>query len=208
MSNKEKLGESRIQRKKNETKQKIITIAMRLFKEYGVQGTTMEQIAQEVDIAKGTLYNYFPLKEAIIDEYIKQSFSHKNSQRIRQLENLPDTKSRWIQVFSELFRGVQEQKEIFEKYLVYRMQNMVSFNPDDSEKSGFYLLGTEIIKLGQKSGEIRTDLPIAVLRELFEFAFIEAVKQFYMEPEKFNMSQAIGCYVDLCMNGVKQEKKS
>lgn len=38
----------------------ILSVAMRLFKEQGVNATSMEQIAQEVDIAEGTLYNYFP----------------------------------------------------------------------------------------------------------------------------------------------------
>lgn len=40
--------------------------AMALIRAYGFEETTMEQIAEEADIAKGTLYNYFPAKEAII----------------------------------------------------------------------------------------------------------------------------------------------
>ena len=34
---------------------------------------TMDQIAEEVDISKGTLYNYFPFKESIISEYWQKS---------------------------------------------------------------------------------------------------------------------------------------
>ncbi len=180
---------------------------MKLFMEQGVDGTTMEQIAEEADIARGTLYNYFPVKEAIIDEYIKRSFQERNTERIRKLQNLPDTRSRLIHIFSELIKGVKEQKEIFEKYLVYRMQILVSFRQDDSEKSGFYLVANEIIKLGQESGEIREDLPCPVLVELFEFAFIEAVKQFYLEPEQFRDYEVIGQYVDLCLNGIKRRPK-
>ncbi|MDA8212997.1 MAG: helix-turn-helix domain containing protein [Clostridia bacterium] len=205
MSIKEAPGGSRVERKKEETKKKIIAVAMKLFGERSFDGTTMEQIAREVDIAKGTLYNYFPAKEAIIDEYIKRSFREKNSERILQLQKMPDTRSRMILIFSELMKGMQAHKDFFEKYIVYRMQNMVSFHVDESEKSGLYLLAIKIIELGQESAEIRDDLPLYVLEDLFEFAFIEVVKQFYMEREKFKVRDAIEQCVDLFMNGVKRE---
>jgi AcrR family transcriptional regulator len=194
-------GKTRMERKKAEMKRKIITVAMTLFKTQGVDATTMEQIAGEVDIAKGTLYNYFPVKEAIIDEYIKQAFRDKNADRVRPLEKLPDTHTRMTAIFCELIGGVQSQKDIFEKYVIYRMQSMVSFHQEDSEKSGFYLVATEIIRLGQKSGEIRDDLPLYILVELFEFAFIEVVKQCYLEPETFNAQEAIERCIDLCIHG-------
>lgn len=204
MNHKKISSGSRLERKKEGTKKKIIAVAMNLFKEQGFNATTMEQIAKEADIAKGTLYNYFSVKEAIIDEYIKRSFAKKNAERILEFRKLPDTRSRLVLFFSELVQGVQAQKEIFEKYLIYRMQLMLSFHQDDSEKSGFCLAANEIIALGQKSAEIRSDLPLHVMVELFEFAFIEAVKQFYIEPKKFNAREVIERYVDLCINGIKQ----
>lgn len=204
MNQKENLTGNRVERKKEETKRKIISTAMNLFKEQGIDGTTMEQIAKEADIAKGTLYNYFPVKEAIIDDYIKRSFREKNPNRILQLQKMPDTRTRLIQILSELFEGVKAEKEIFEKYLIYRMQILLSFHQDESEKSGFYLMATEIIELGQKSGEIRRDIPQYVMTELFEFAFIEAVKGYYLDSERFDAAEVIGRYVDLCINGIKK----
>lgn len=207
MSAKEKQSKSRVERKKERTVQSIIDISINLFKKQGFDATTMEQIAKEVDIAKTTLYNYFSSKEEIIGEYMKRSFSGKNLQRIMHFRELPDTRSRMILIFSELIKGVNEHKEIFERYLVYRMQIMVSFQQDDDVKSGLYLLGHEIIQWGQKVGEIRKDLPLYVLEDLFEFAFIEAVKQFYMEPENFNTNKILENCVDLFLNGVGEKIK-
>jgi len=186
----------------------IISVAMTLFKEKGVDGTTMEEIAEKADIAKGTLYNYFPVKEAIIDEYIKRSFTVKNEERILQMKNLPDTRARLLMIFNELMSGVKGQKEIFEKYLVYRMKILLSFHQEDSEKSGFYLIANEIIKLGLEEGEIRKDLPLYVMVELFEFAFIEIVKLFYREDDKFDVSADIESFVDLCINGIRYNPQS
>ncbi|PKM78155.1 MAG: TetR/AcrR family transcriptional regulator [Firmicutes bacterium HGW-Firmicutes-15] len=206
MNSKEVPSGSRVERKKEETKQKIITIAMELFKEHGVDATTMEQIAREVDIAKGTLYNYFPVKEAIISEYIQLTFKEKNPERILQFSKLPDTRSRMILILSTLMEGVQEQKEIFEKYLVYQIQNMISVHRDAGMKSGIRLLAREIIVLGQKDGEIRSDLPLDILVALFEFAFVEVAQDFYLKPETFNASETIESCVDLFINGAKHEE--
>ena len=57
---------TRVERKKEETREKIIRVAMKLFMDQGLESTTMEQIAAQVDIAKGTLYNYFEDREALI----------------------------------------------------------------------------------------------------------------------------------------------
>ncbi len=195
--------ESRIERKKEKTRQNIITIAIDLFKTQGIEETTMERIANDADVSKRTLYKYFKSKEAIISDFIQRSFKGKNPERILRFRNEKNTRSRMIVVFNELIQGVREHKDIFEKYVVYRMQNMVSFYQDEGEKSGLYLLGLEIIRLGQESNEIRKDLPNYVVEDLFEFAFIEVVKQFYFEIDKFDQDLAIQQCVDIFIKAVK-----
>jgi AcrR family transcriptional regulator len=208
MSDRAPVIESRIERKKEETKQKIITAAITLFKQQGIEATTMEQIAAEADIAKGTLYNYFPVKEAILSEFIKRSFQQKNAERIQRLRALPDTRARLTAVLAELITGVQAQKEIFERFFTYQLQHILSLQKTERERSGIEELGKEIILLGQKSGEIRKDIPPGILDDLFDFVFIEVAKQFFMAPETFNPSQVIELCIDLFLNGVKEVGKS
>jgi AcrR family transcriptional regulator len=198
---------NRVDRKKEQTKQKIITVALSLFRQNGFAVTTMEQIAGAADIAKGTLYNYFPVKEAIVDEYIKRSFKDRAPERLLQLQKLPDTRLRLVLMLGELIEKVQAQKVLFEKYMIYRMQQLLALHQEDSEKSGLYLEIREIIRLGQLGGEIRTDLPAAIIEDLFDFIFVEAAKQFYLNAGKFNAQQTIERCVDLFMNGVKPPDK-
>ena len=198
-------GGSRVERKKEETKRRIISTARELFLSQGVEGTTMEQIAAAADIAKGTLYNYFPVKEAILGEYIQRAFREKSAGRTQALAELPDTRARSVFILTQLMEGVQAQKEIFEKYIIYQTQNILSLNRGDREKSGMERLATEIIVLGQKSGEIRVDVPAGVMEDLFEFAFIEIAKQFFQDPDHFDCRRVVDECVDLFMNGVKAQ---
>jgi AcrR family transcriptional regulator len=191
----------RLSRKKEKRTQSIIEAAMTLFREQGIDATTMEQIAEEADIAKGTLYNYFPAKEAIISAYIQRSFADKNKARLARIQELSDTRSRMEYVFSELIEGVQQQPDLFARYLVYRTQTIVSVSQDDDAPSGIHRLALCIIELGQQNGEVRTDLPIYVLKDLFEFTFIEVVKQLAKDSETITIQDAVKGCVDIFING-------
>jgi AcrR family transcriptional regulator len=50
---------------KRETRERILAAARRIFREDGFEAATTRDIAREAAIAAGTLFNYFPSKEAI-----------------------------------------------------------------------------------------------------------------------------------------------
>ena len=50
------------------TRQRIVTVAARLFAERGVDGTTMEEIARAAALSRTSVFNYFAYKEAILVE--------------------------------------------------------------------------------------------------------------------------------------------
>jgi AcrR family transcriptional regulator len=57
---------SRRDRKKSSIRAKIIATGIKLFSQHGIAGVTVEQIAEAADIGKGTIYNYFDTKEAVV----------------------------------------------------------------------------------------------------------------------------------------------
>jgi AcrR family transcriptional regulator len=54
------------ERKKQRTRDSIQRVAMRLFLEQGYEATTIEQIADAVEISPSTFFNYFPSKEELV----------------------------------------------------------------------------------------------------------------------------------------------
>jgi len=54
------------ERKKQKTRMAIQREAMRLFQEQGYDATTIEQIAEAVEISPSTFFNYFPSKEDVV----------------------------------------------------------------------------------------------------------------------------------------------
>jgi len=54
------------ERKKQQTRLRIVDVATRLFVEQGYQQTTLAQIAEEADVAPSTFFNYFATKVDIV----------------------------------------------------------------------------------------------------------------------------------------------
>lgn len=57
---------SRRERRKEETRRRLLTAAERLFHAKGFEATTVEEIAAAADIAKGTFFNYFESKQTLL----------------------------------------------------------------------------------------------------------------------------------------------
>jgi len=66
-------AEGRRERKKREVELRIREAALELFQEQGYAATTVEQIAERADVAKGTVFNYFPRKESLLAIVAEQS---------------------------------------------------------------------------------------------------------------------------------------
>jgi AcrR family transcriptional regulator len=58
-----KKGPGKREKNKEETKRRILSTALELFKEKGLEGTTTKEISKMSGIAEGTLFNYFKTKE-------------------------------------------------------------------------------------------------------------------------------------------------
>ena len=189
--------------KKERTKRKIISTAIMLFDEYGIDNTSMEQILSVAEISKGTLYNHFSCKEEIISAFIENSFKDNQSICPDTLINLTKTKDKLVYVFSALIEGIERKRDLFEQYVVFRMKEMVSFSK--YKESGFTYIAKHIITEGQKNNELRDDIPLSYLLDLFDFTFIEIIKQSTINKNE-NKSDLIDKFSDIFINSLKIER--
>jgi AcrR family transcriptional regulator len=193
---------TRRERKKLETKQKITKIAMYLFKKQGFNSTTMEQIAEEVDISKATLYNYFPVKESIISDYWQNNVKDIKYHLLKMIQLMPDTSSRIEKTFTkaatELFKSKQD---IYKVYLNHWLKSFNNPSVSKRMESGFEDIFTMIIKLGQQSGDIRKDLPLELLVKHLEFMFLTACINWLSDPKLFPLEKTLHNTVLLFIDG-------
>ncbi|TMS50597.1 TetR/AcrR family transcriptional regulator [Mycobacterium sp. DBP42] len=59
-------GASRVARRRDRRKAEIVQTATRILTESGYQGMSLEEVAEQTDIAKATLYHYFSSKDVLV----------------------------------------------------------------------------------------------------------------------------------------------
>ena len=185
--------------KKQKTKNQILSTTIKLFEEYGIENVTMEQIFSTAGIAKGTLYNHFSSKEEIIASYIENTFVNQEKIRLSNFQNYTTTREKLIYIFTELTIRVEKNQDLFEKYTIFRMQEMVTFNQE--KKSGFSKISNYLIDEGINNGEISNTIPKNFLLDFFDFIFIEIIKQVSFEKE-IDKNKLIENYVTIFIKGI------
>jgi AcrR family transcriptional regulator len=63
---------SRVQRKRAKKYREILRAAVEVLSERGYAATSLDEIAERLDVAKATIYHYFDSKDALITACVKQ----------------------------------------------------------------------------------------------------------------------------------------
>ncbi|MBI5666070.1 MAG: TetR/AcrR family transcriptional regulator [Nitrospirae bacterium] len=195
-------SENRRERKKLDTRQKIVKIGMYFFRKQGFDSTTMEQIANEVDISKATLYNYFPVKESIIGDYWQGNIKEFKFQILEMIQLLPDTRSRVQRTFTKAAAELFKSKEdIYKIYLSYWLRNLNNQSVNERLRSGFEDIFTMIIKLGQHAGDVRKDMSVELLVKYLEVLFLTVCINWLSDPKLFPLEATLAQTVSLFIEG-------
>lgn len=126
-----------MERKRSNTKQKIIEESMKLFSISGFDTVSIRTIAEAVGVGNSALYKHFKSKKEILDEIVSYSVAYylgignKQMMQIQSLEDLQtaclamfdfQTKDEWMVMFRKLLIIEQfknpEMAEIYRKFFI------------------------------------------------------------------------------------------
>jgi AcrR family transcriptional regulator len=151
------------------TKSAIMASALRLFKEFGFDAVTVEDITNDAKVSKGSFYTYFSTKsDIIVDEFLKideyyRTWSEKN------LKRYGTTRQKLLAFTRAQMRYVRDN--VGNAYLKILYANQTVLPGRDKiltkKERQWVRIVTDLITEGQSSGEFRTDLEADRLATLF-----------------------------------------
>lgn len=159
---------SRRKRKKDQTRQRLLSASLELFHEQGYSATTIENITERADVAKGTFFNYFPTKEALLSELSVWGIE-KLQTAIDVSNSAPQSPVARIKL---LMRLLQEQ--MGEKMKLPRRAYVARlFTPPPTQHPRHRLSGilTDLVIEAQTRGEIRAELDAVLVSKLLHMSF-------------------------------------
>src|SRR5262245_50808496 len=97
------------------TRERILDAAQRLFAGQGFESATTRDIAREAEIAAGTLFNYFPTKEAIALCLVSAAYAQAADRLGADLARKADPLTLEEELFAHVAAGLRKLKP-FRKY--------------------------------------------------------------------------------------------
>ena len=193
---------SRRDRKRLNTLNHLASVAMGLFERDGFDAVTMEQIAAQADVAKGTLYNHFPTKEAVLACAIHDQLGRDLGPLMQQLAPdaafvagvtpLLDAHAQWCET----------HRDYLAPYLRFRFMDIHAPTPGTGTTgyNDIVDLYTLLINNSQRTGELRKDFKPEHLALLFHHLCLGALLR-WLPAGNLKLRQELDAAVELFIQG-------
>ncbi len=191
----------------------ILDAARKRFAYYGFSKVTMDEIAADVGMGKASLYYYFPTKESLFEEVVKQEktqfFNDINfmiekkigscdmlrqyaAKRIEHFRNLANLRALGFQQHGEMRASSVELYKEFQQQEVYVLQ--------------------QILQTGKKRGDFTVSNPLqsaeAIMQMLYgpRSWFLHKLQR-DLDDETFSLlEQSTKEIVEIILNGIRKRK--
>lgn len=147
---------SRRERKKDETRTRIFRAAVALFREKGFETTTIDEITERADVAKGTFFNYFPRKEAVLGYLSEEQLAEADAFAAAIIAADQPARLKLITLLQRIASVYEEEPELSQYVLRESMKR--AYTPTDAVHRHWHELLTGLFRRGQDTGEFRRDL--------------------------------------------------
>jgi len=189
----------------------ILDAAQKRFGLYGLEKTTMNEIASDINMSKGSIYYYFPDKEQLYktiiekehDEFLLKVHEHINSitDPSLMLREYVKVNLQFFRIFLNLSRvrlneikGLNPfMKEIITTQRTKEKAILINIFEKGNERGYFKILNLEEI----------SDLFLDLLRGLRRM-IVGKKEVFYLEEEEYNeMVRKVNLFTEIFINGLK-----
>jgi AcrR family transcriptional regulator len=148
------------QRNKQKVTQRIIAAAAELFKAKGCSLTTMDEIADKAEISRGTLFNYFPSKDALLLPWGQEILErHIQPGLMAYLKTQPTTVQALQLLFVKMSENVLDSPDVIQAFVREALKPKNKLQRDLA-RTGIQGIFIQVLQYGQERGEVRTDIPV------------------------------------------------
>ncbi|MDT7909029.1 TetR/AcrR family transcriptional regulator [Thermus sp.] len=187
---------------KKRRRERIFQAAMALFRQRGFQETTASDIAKAAHVSRGTFFNYFPYKEAVLLEYGALLLAGLREEVKKRLARGEDP----LAILRFIFQGVARYTEA-EKDLVLPLLYEL-LNPDPIRaKAAFEALPlgdliAQVLRPLKEKDLVRKDLSLERMgRTLADLYFLTALRWAAYTPER-DLKEELQKTLDLALLGI------
>ena len=192
---------SRRERKKEETRHRIFHAAIDLFRERGFEQTTVDDITEKADVAKGTFFNYFHRKDAVLAYLTEERLLAFEENAGALLADARPVREKLVDLYTMAASAYAEDRDLSQYVLVELMAH--AFSPANEVMTRWHDQIVRIIAQGQEAGALRRDMDPVRCEELLQGVYFATLYQWVCcVPEVFPLLDELKARLNLLMEGI------
>jgi len=160
--------------KKNTRKSQILEAALTLFSDFGYHGVAVPKIAEAAQVATGSLYKYFPSKDALVNELFIHWKLELKTYVLRNFAPQASPQEQFYVIWRALFSYADDHPKAFQ-FIENHLHAPYLSAESLAVEEELFEIGRAFVRLGQAAGVIRDDAP-QLLVAFFFGAFVQFFK--------------------------------
>lgn len=204
----------RKEREKEQRRQEIIVAAEKVFFRKGIDNSTMDDVAEQAELSKATLYLYFSSKDEIYSAIFSKSQERLYKTIREATDQLSETREKISEFISSFISFQKKNPEYFKAFFYFLTRDIDHQTKDcyvDERKNAgkdFLNDWVKLVKEGKKEKLIREDLneiPVAVILWMQLIGFLKIYPNLKKSLQKeFDVTeeQIFSEYYELIFNGM------
>lgn len=187
---------------RGERRDEVIEAATRIFEEKGYEAASIQDVADELGILKGSLYHYIDSKEELLFTIIDDVHRRSLAELEQWLEMEADTLTRLralirLQVIGQC-RDIRKASVFLHDFRSLSPQRQARIL---AERDRFDMLMRDVIKDGQRDGSIAAEVD-AKLATMAIFGIVNWISQWWRADGERSPDEVADEYADLVLCGL------
>jgi AcrR family transcriptional regulator len=186
-----------------EKRDKYLRTALELFVAKGVQNTSTAEIAKEAGTAAGTLFLYFPTKQALLDELILKIGKEQADHIDELLKPSLSAREMFLAIWQSTLHWFLENMDAYQYVQQVRDTGMISEAAvlESNKFFGFYY---NAIRKGLEEGSLKP-YPLDLIGGFLYQDIVAVMNYARGQPDPANREDLIQMGFDLFWDGIKSE---
>ena len=185
---------------KLERKERLYEAALALFRTQGYEATTVDQITRQAGLAKGTFFNYFTTKDAVL-RYMGAREVGRLGASTMGLNGATSSIGKLKRMMAALASSLERDRDLV--CLIFRRGVSVS-DLMAGDAGGFSLqpTATLLIRHAQRQGEINPDLDPDALAAALDALYLQQLIRWCESSKPYPLTERLTGIVDLLLSGI------
>ncbi|MFE9250049.1 TetR/AcrR family transcriptional regulator [Streptomyces sp. NPDC007088] len=191
-------GGGRRARQRERRRAEIYDVAIELFVERTFEGTTMEDIAERADVARATVFNYFPRKVAFLQEWAVRRRALATKAAYAGDEGASSLRGVLVRYFTEMGRLADASRPVSVAVIIGSVHTT-----DIWRKSPIAAELAEVAHKAREGGEIAPHVDTDRVGLLLSAAYYVILTAWASEePAPFDLTEELISMVDTILYGI------